>query len=195
MSRKFTDKIKGIVMNNLVKNSGLAVIALATLNLSGCKHHPAGANAATGLSDGTGAQAYALAEGKGYQGQLKKDSEGRIINPLVAPANQTYYFDFDSTQLRSLDLGAIRVQANYLATHSTAKVRLEGNTDNRGSREYNIGLGWRRDQAVARILEQEGVAPKQIDMVSYGKERPAVMGNNENAWRLNRRVNLIYEAY
>ncbi|WP_268914556.1 hypothetical protein [Coxiella burnetii] len=67
-------------MNNLVKNSGLAVIALATLNLSGCKHHPAGANAATGLSDGTGAQAYALAEGKGYQGQLKKDSEGRIIN-------------------------------------------------------------------------------------------------------------------
>ena len=184
-------------MNNLVKNSGLLVIiALATLNLAGCKHHPGGANTVTELSDGTGgAQAYALAEGKGYQGQLKKDSEGRIISPLVAPANQTYYFDFDSTQLRSVDLGAIRIQANYLATHFTAKVLLEGNTDNRGSREYNIGLGWRRDQAVARILEQEGVAPKQIDMVSYGKERPAIMGNNENAWRLNRRVNLIYEAY
>ena len=59
--------------------------------------------------------------------------------------------------------------------------------------EYNIGLGWRRDQTVARILEQQGVKPSQIDMVSFGKEKPAVMGDNEQAWSLNRRVELVYE--
>ena len=96
--------------------------------------------------------------------------------------------------MRSQDLRALRIQANFLASHPNAKIRLEGNTDNRGSREYNIGLGWRRDQSVARILEQQGVRSTQIQMVSYGKERPAVDGNNERVWSLNRRVNFIYKA-
>ena len=87
------------------------------------------------------------------------------------------------------------MQANYLASHPNAKIRLEGNTDDRGTQEYNIGLGWRRDQSVARILQQQGVSPKQIQMVSYGKLRPAVPGENEKAWGLNRRVNMVYKAY
>ena len=93
------------------------------------------------------------------------------------------------------NLEAIRIQAKYIAAHTSAKVRLEGNTDNRGSQEYNIGLGWWRDQAVAHLLRQGGVTPKQIDMISYGKERPVITGNNESVWSLNRRVNLIYESY
>lgn len=176
-----------------------AIVALTALGLTACKSYnssPAGSSATAGLSQGRG-QTYTLAgQAAEYTGTVQKDADGRIINPLVAPANQIYYFDFDSTALRrSLDLKAIQVQANYLAIHPTAKVRLEGNTDNRGSREYNIGLGWRRDQAVTRILEQAGVAPRQIDMVSYGKERPVIVGDNEEAWKLSRRVNLIYEAY
>ena len=172
------------------------IIALTALGLTACKSHNAffaGGSAATGLPQ-CGVQTYALAGQAKYTGRVQKDADDRIINPLVAPANQTYYFNFSSTALRSLDLESIQIQANYLATHSTMKVRLEGNTDNRGSREYNIGLGWRRDEAVVRILEQAGVAPRQIDMVSYGKERPAVVGDNEAAWKLNRRVSLIYEA-
>ena len=173
------------------------VLSVAAFGLTACKNYTASMGAgsvATGIEDG--AKTYAVVAQSSYHGQLMRDSQGRIINPLVAPINQTYYFNFDSTAVRFVDLQAIRIQANYLATHPKAKVRLEGNTDNQGSREYNIGLGWRRNQAVAHILEQEGVAPSsQLDIVSYGKEHPAVPGDNEYAWRLNRRVSLIYEAY
>lgn len=183
-------------MNNAMKRSGLAITVLLTLSFSACKHQisPIGEGMLTGVNTiGTGD--YHLVEVNNYRGHLKRVSERSIINSLVAPTNQTYYFDCDNVELHPMDLKAILVQSNYLAIHPTAKVCLEGNTDNRGSREYNIGLGWRQDQAVAHILEQEGVSPNQIYLVSYGKERPAVMGNNEDIWRLNRRVNLIYEAY
>lgn len=179
------------------------ITALIALGLTACESHNAsltgfgmeGAAITTGLHQRVAQTYVPIGQQAGCIRKIQKDADGRIINPLVAPANQTYYFDFDSTTLRSFDLKAIQVQANYLAMHSKAKVRLEGNTDNRGSREYNIGLGWRRDKTLVRILEQAGVAPGQIHMISYGKERPAVVGDNEAAWKLNRRVNLIYEVY
>ena len=121
-------------------------------------------------------------------------TDGRYVNPLSAPANQVYYFDFDQSTVSEQDMAALLIQATYLATHPSASIRLEGNTDNRGSREYNVGLGWRRDQAVARILEQQGVKPSQIQMISYGSERPARWGNTPRDWSLNRRVKLIYKT-
>ena len=140
------------------------------------------------------ADASAEAFAANAQGEVKKTASGFTVNAMQAPRNQTYYFTFDGSKVKANDLAALNVQASYLATHPHVKVRLEGNADNRGSREYNIGLGWRRDQAVARLLEQQGVSPNQIDMLSYGKERPAMLGNSEHAFSLNRRVNLIYEA-
>lgn len=107
---------------------------------------------------------------------------------------QTYYFDYDDNALNAQAMASIKAQAQYLLANPGKHVRLEGNTDSRGSREYNIALGWRRDQAVQSILLQEGVPPRQIIMVSYGKERPAVSGDNAAAWAKNRRVNLIYEV-
>jgi peptidoglycan-associated lipoprotein len=71
-------------------------------------------------------------------------------------------------------------------------VRVEGNTDERGSREYNIGLGERRAQAVRRALMLQGVSEMQITTVSYGEERPAVTGHTEEAWSRNRRANIVY---
>ncbi len=71
-------------------------------------------------------------------------------------------------------------------------VRLEGHTDERGSREYNIGLGERRSQAVRRVLMLQGVAATQITTVSYGEEQSAINGSDEEAWSLNRRVELVY---
>ena len=135
---------------------------------------------------------YATQTDDGYRGG--RGQSGFYQNSMTAPSNQTYYFSFDSSKMRSQDGRALMVQANFLASHPNAKIRLEGNTDNRGSREYNIGLGWRRDQSIARMLEQQGVRPDQIQMVSYGKERPAVTGNNEHVWSLNRRVKLIYKV-
>lgn len=143
------------------------------------------------------AQTYAANDNAQYQQNAQQQKLDGIypVNSRQAPADQTYYFAFDSNQLMSAELAAMQVQARYLATHPRAKIRLEGNTDNRGSREYNVALGWRRDQSVEAYLEQQGVSPKQIEMVSYGKERPAVQGNNQQAWALNRRVQLKYKAY
>lgn len=169
----------------------LSVAGLGALSLTACSTTGGGSGNVpkTVAGDYSSAQTYALPGQPGYRG----NQYAYYKNPLRAPSNQTYYFAFASSQIRSSDMRALQIQANYLASHRSAKVRLEGNTDNRGSREYNIALGWRRDQAVTRLLEQQGVSPSQIQMVSYGRERPVVMGNNDRAWALNRRVNLIYK--
>jgi len=166
----------------------LSVVALAvcSLALTSCSKKPSSANSGSGSQ---GAESYGMQGGAGYA----TNSEGFATNSLKAPSNQTYYFGFDKSGLSSSDMQALTTQSNYLASHQAARVRLEGNTDNRGSREYNVGLGWRRDQSVGRIMEQDGVRPSQIQMVSYGKENPAVAGNDEHAWALNRRVNFIYK--
>ncbi len=102
------------------------------------------------------------------------------------------YFDFDSSEIRSEFVPAVAAHAQYLVKYPTARVRLEGHTDERGSREYNIGLGERRAQAVRRALLAQGVAESQITTVSYGEERPAVEGSDEAAFAQNRRVELVH---
>ena len=138
-----------------------------------------------------GAQAYGLGQKGGLNGaDVNGGVSGvRHVNSLHTPSNQVYYFAYNQSTVSPEDMRAATVQANYLVTHRNARVRLEGNTDDRGSREYNVALGWRRAQAVAYVLKQQGVSPSQIKMVSYGKEHPAVVGDNEHAWSLNRRVN------
>ena len=102
------------------------------------------------------------------------------------------YFDFDSSEIRSEYVSVIAAHAGYLVKFPNARVRLEGHTDERGSREYNIGLGERRAQAVRRALMLQGVADAQITTVSYGEERPAVEGSDEAAHAQNRRVELVH---
>ena len=135
-----------------------------------------------------GTRTYGLDETEGF------GYEGMTANRLKAPYDQTYYFALNKYDVVANDIESIIVQANYLVSHPSAKVRLEGNCDQRGSREYNIALGWKRAKAVAEILKQHGVRDTQIAMVSYGKEKPVAFGNDESAYRLNRRVDLIYEA-
>jgi len=102
------------------------------------------------------------------------------------------YFDFDSNEIRPEYLPLVAAHAQYLVKFPTARVRLEGHTDERGSREYNIGLGERRAQTVRRALLAQGVAEAQITTVSYGEERPAVEGSDEAAHAQNRRVELVH---
>ena len=103
------------------------------------------------------------------------------------------YFDFDSSDIKPEynDLIAAHAQDIWWPIRRL-RVRLEGNTDERGSREYNIGLGERRAQAVRQALMLQGVADSQITTVSYGEERPAVTGHTEEAWAKNRRVEIVY---
>ena len=169
------------------------IVGSVLVLLAGCgsshKQNTVASTTSGGIDATQSAQTFGLADASSIQ----TDSTGRVINPLTAPANQTYYFSFDNSSITPDDMKALMIQADYLVANPTIKIRLEGNADARGSREYNIGLGWRRDQTVARILEQQGVKPNQIDMVSFGKEKPAVVGDNEQAWSLNRRVELVYE--
>jgi len=109
-------------------------------------------------------------------------------------AKRTVYFDFDSSEIKGEGTDIVAAHAKYLAANPGTRVRLEGHTDERGSREYNIGLGERRAQSVRRALLLQGAGDAQISTVSYGEERPAVPGHDEAAWAKNRRVEIVYLA-
>jgi peptidoglycan-associated lipoprotein len=118
--------------------------------------------------------------------------EGEFIDFDGGELADIVYFDFDSYELRPDDAEIAARHGRQLADNSGASVRLEGHADERGSREYNIGLGERRSQAVRRVLLLQGAQASQISTVSFGEERPAAFGNNENAWSQNRRVEFKY---
>lgn len=117
-------------------------------------------------------------------------------DPLEDPANEladrVVYFEFDRSDIPTQHLNTLDAHARYLVQNPNVKVRLEGHADERGSREYNIGLGDRRAQAVRRILLFQGVANDQVSTVSYGEERPAVEGHDEQVYAQNRRVEIVY---
>lgn len=102
------------------------------------------------------------------------------------------YFDFDQSDLRPEYSDLLQRHAGRLANNSRTQIRLEGHADERGSREYNIGLGERRSQAVRRLLLIQGASAGQISTVSFGEERPAAFGSDESAYAQNRRVEIKY---
>lgn len=102
------------------------------------------------------------------------------------------YFDFDSSEVRSQDQDLVAGHAIQMNDNSYASVRLQGHADERGSREYNIGLGERRAQAVRQMLMIQGVKASQIQTVSFGEERPVSMGSSESDYAQNRRVEIKY---
>lgn len=106
--------------------------------------------------------------------------------------NMIIYFDFDQADLRAEYGDILAAHARRLAEDSTLRMRLEGHADERGSREYNIGLGERRSQAVRRMLLIQGAGAEQISTVSFGEERPAAFGSDEESYTLNRRVEIKY---
>lgn len=102
------------------------------------------------------------------------------------------YFDFDSYSVKPEFQSLLEAHARYLKASSARKVMLEGHTDERGGREYNLALGQKRAEAVRRALTLLGVPDQQMEAVSFGKEKPAAQGNNESAFAQNRRVELSY---
>jgi peptidoglycan-associated lipoprotein len=161
-------------------------IAILAFFVSGCSHFGGKSSEGAPIVDGT-AQSSGLGNQDGING-------ADASNKLKPAYNQVYYFDFNKYDVHQDDVASVHVQGDYLTAHSNAKIRIEGNADERGSREYNIALGWKRAKAVAAILKQQGVGDSQIAMVSFGKEKPVAFGHDEASYSLNRRVNLIYEA-
>jgi len=117
-------------------------------------------------------------------------------DPFTDPSNPlsttTIYFDFDRSEVKAADREVVLAHARYLADNADVKIVLEGHADERGTREYNIALGERRAKAVSQLMLLQGVAQSQIDIVSFGEERPVALGHDESAWSVNRRVEILY---
>ncbi len=117
------------------------------------------------------------------------EAEQRRLMDAVAAYGNVFFFDFDSSSLRADAREALDAHIALLRTNDR-NVRLEGHTDERGTREYNMALGERRANAVRDYMVLNGIPSYRIETVSYGEERPAVYGSNEAAWSQNRRVEL-----
>jgi peptidoglycan-associated lipoprotein len=119
-------------------------------------------------------------------------------NPLKDPGNilskRSFYFDYDQFLIKDPDRPLLQAHASYLRQHPTAKVVVQGNTDERGTREYNIALGQRRSDAVKQILSLLGADDRQIEAVSFGKEKPRCTASDESCWSQNRRADLVYSG-
>ena len=132
------------------------------------------------------------ADTRGMDGSDPYGGETYGDDPSAGELATVIYFDFDSSEVRAQDQDIVRRHAMQLVSNPGYRVRLEGHADERGSREYNIGLGERRSQAVRRMLMIQGVAADQISTVSFGEERPVAFGSSESDYAQNRRVQFTY---
>jgi len=129
----------------------------------------------------------------------EQDTSGSpTVNPLTDPNNilskRSVYFDFDKYVVKDKYNSMVLSHARYLRDNSNASIRLEGNADERGSREYNLALGQRRADSVKRVMTLAGTQESQIESVSYGEEKPRAVGHNEAAWAENRRADIRYQG-
>lgn len=123
---------------------------------------------------------------------VEDETLDNAISDVVLPAISTIYFDFDKSTIRSEFNDVLNGHAAYLMANPSAKVKLEGHTDVRGSAEYNMALGERRGNSVERYLSQQGVSASQLEVVSYGKMQLVDKGDSSEAHSKNRRVEFNY---
>jgi len=119
-------------------------------------------------------------------------SRDPLNDPNSPLAKRSVYFDFDSYSVKSEYQGTLTEHAKYLGGHRDHKILIQGNTDERGTSEYNLALGQKRAEAVLRSLSSLGVPESQMEAVSLGKEKPKATGHDESSWSENRRADLVY---
>lgn len=144
---------------------------------------------------GNGAGANGAAGSQGQASAMSGQggmSASELNNPASPLSKRTIYFAFNSSAIPSQYMSIISAHAKYLSAHPMTTIKLEGNTDDRGSHTYNMALGQRRALAVAKLLELQGVQANQLDIISYGEDNPVCLQQQESCWQKNRRVNLVY---
>jgi peptidoglycan-associated lipoprotein len=174
-------------------------VAIVAAALAGCSttptteapvedHGTAGATA-----PGTGAETGG-ARGGGVNGSALGAGAGgdELRNPNSILSKRSVYFDFDSFVVKDEYRPLVEAHARYLQSHRNARMTVQGNTDERGSREYNIALGQKRADAVKRMMTLLGAQDSQIETTSFGEERPKNPGHDESAWAENRRDDIVY---
>jgi peptidoglycan-associated lipoprotein len=175
-----------------MRSLSILLIVIGALALGGCGKKPTTVPDGAGetATEGSGASG-APGEGQVGEGRELPGASGSATGGPAGVAN-VIYFDFDRSDIRPEYATLVNSHAKFLAASSAVKIRVEGHTDERGSREYNIALAERRAQAVRRALMLQGAGDAQLTTVSYGEERPAVAGSEETAYEKNRRVELVY---
>ncbi len=176
----------------------MLVFAMSVAILSGCSSTDEKDGSL--LEDGqTDASTSGYSDGSSLSGEQFGDNgsgTSALGSEFSDPANplskQTIYFMYDSSQVQQDFIPVIAAHAHYLMAHPARHIILEGHADERGSREYNIALGEQRAKSVFRMLKIQGVSDSQLEIVSYGEEKPASDGMDEASWQLNRRVEIVY---
>ena len=176
---------------------GCLLVPLAACQTVGTKSEDEGAvsvedrASTSGLTDDA-----ARARGLGSPKGAAATWHGKSIDDPTSPiSKRVLYFDYDSDEVKDEYKPILEAHAAYLTEKKNVTAALEGSTDERGSREYNLGLGERRAQSVKRVMTVYGASGSQVRTVSYGEEKPAAEGENESAWSLNRRVEIVYGSH
>ena len=171
----------------------LTVLLLASvLALSACSGKKTKPGAGSGEAIGSSDSAQTSGADSSDASSRGVDGSGASGPPGALGSQRVIYFEFDSSEIRSEFVDVIAAHGRFLAGNASIRVRLEGHSDERGTREYNIGLAERRAQTVKRALGLQGVQDSQVATVSYWEERPAAAGSDENAYSKNRRVEIVY---
>ena len=154
----------------------LAVFA-ASILLAACETAPSSTGAAGGAGAGSGSTAATTS------GPTPGSQQDLVVN-----VGDRVFFDFNKSDLKPEARRTLERQAAWLKQYATVRIAIEGHCDERGTREYNLALGERRANAVRQYLTAQGLPAQRVKTISYGKERPAVLGSNEAAWSQNRRA-------
>ncbi|MDA1107432.1 MAG: peptidoglycan-associated lipoprotein Pal [Proteobacteria bacterium] len=166
-------------------------LILPTAILLGCQGTGTKSGESAAIEDKSSAASGATTSAAGDTGAFRGDA---LDDPAGALSKRIVYFAIDSSEVAQEDRATVSAHARYLSGNATAAVTLEGHADERGSREYNLALGERRGNAVRQLLLAEGAATKQIQVVSYGEEKPVATGHDETSWQQNRRVEISYTS-
>jgi peptidoglycan-associated lipoprotein len=126
--------------------------------------------------------------------QGKKDAASALKDPASILSKRSIYYDLDKFDVKDEYRGLIEAHAKYLRENPSARMLIQGNTDERGSREYNVSLGQRRSDGVKRMMVLLGAREEQIESVSLGEEKPQSDGHSEEAWSKNRRSDILYSG-
>ncbi len=178
----------------------LLLVAFIAAALVGCSTTPTteapieDKGAAGATAPGAGGAVTGGAQGGSVSGAQSGAGIGadELRNPNSILSKRSIYFDFDSFVVKDEYRPLVEAHARYLQSHANARMTIQGNTDERGSREYNIALGQKRADAVKRMMTLLGARDNQIETVSFGEERPKNPGHDESAWAENRRDDILY---
>ncbi|HCY64749.1 MAG TPA: peptidoglycan-associated lipoprotein Pal [Oxalobacteraceae bacterium] len=171
------------------KLSSSALILCSALALAACSSTPL--NDKAPIED-RGANT-TQGDGSRTVGTVDTQSTDPLKDAKGALAQRSFYFDFDSYVLKAEAQPVVEAHAKYLSANKGRKVVIQGNTDERGGREYNLALGQKRAEAVRKSLSLLGVSDAQMEAVSFGKEKPKAEGHDEASWSENRRADLAYQ--